>query len=99
MRKAENSPVYIITLDKIDHIFTLDLEFLYQLFTWSMSATSRHILIGIAKVLDLTDRLLPRLKAQNLKPHLLQHIRSYIGRIVGKLWRTILPIHCHLSRG
>lgn len=65
------APIYIITLDEIDHILTLDLEFLYQLFTWSMSPTSRLILLGIANALDLTDRLLPRLKARNLKPHLL----------------------------
>ena len=64
------APIYIITLDEIDHILTLDLEFLYQLFTWSMSPTSRLILLGIANALDLTDRLLPRLKARNLKPHL-----------------------------
>lgn len=65
------SPMYIITLDEIDHILSLDLEFLYALFTWSMSPTSRLLLIGIANALDLTDRLLPRLKARNLKPNLL----------------------------
>lgn len=70
-KKTANTPIYIITLDEIDHILTLDLEFLYQLFSWSMAPTSRLILVGIANALDLTDRLLPRLKARNLKPHLL----------------------------
>ena len=63
--------VYIVILDEIDHLLTLDLEILYKLFQWSMHRSSRLILIGIANALDLTDRFLPRLKAKNLKPQLL----------------------------
>ena len=63
--------VYIVTLDEIDHLLTLDLEILYTLFQWSLHRCSRLILIGIANALDLTDRFLPRLKARNLKPHFL----------------------------
>jgi cell division control protein 6 len=62
---------YLITLDEIDHILTLDLEILYKLFEWSLQRSSRLVLIGIANALDLTDRFLPRLKARNLKPQLL----------------------------
>lgn len=63
--------VYIVVLDEIDHLLTLDLEILYALFQWSLHRSSRLILIGIANALDLTDRFLPRLKARNLKPQLL----------------------------
>ena len=63
--------VYIVTLDEIDHLLTLDLEILYTLFQWSLHRSSRLILIGIANALDLTDRFLPRLKARNLKPQFL----------------------------
>lgn len=65
------SPTYIVTLDEIDHLLTLDSEILYTLFEWSLHQSSRLMVIGIANALDLTDRFLPRLKARNLKPQLL----------------------------
>ncbi|TVY94555.1 Cell division control protein [Lachnellula willkommii] len=68
-KKAKN--VYVVTLDEIDHVLSLDLEILYKLFEWSLQKTSHLILVGIANALDLTDRFLPRLKARNLKPQLL----------------------------
>jgi cell division control protein 6 len=71
MSQRPDADVYVITLDEIDHLLTLDLETLYMLFEWSMQRHSKLILIGIANALDLTDRFLPRLKARNLKPHLL----------------------------
>ena len=70
-KKNSPGPVYVVTLDEIDHLLTLDLEILYSLFEWSIHRYSRLILVGIANALDLTDRFLPRLKARNLKPQLL----------------------------
>lgn len=70
-KKESPGPIYIVTLDEIDHLLTLDLEILYTLFEWSLHRSSRLVLIGIANALDLTDRFLPRLKARNLKPQLL----------------------------
>ena len=69
--KKKSSNVYVVTLDEIDHLLTLDLKVLYTLFEWSLQRSSRLVLIGIANALDLTDRFLPRLKARNLKPQLL----------------------------
>ncbi|MCJ1276750.1 AAA ATPase [Puttea exsequens] len=63
--------VYVVTLDEIDHLLTLDLEILYTLFEWSLHRFSNLVIIGIANALDLTDRFLPKLKARNLKPQLL----------------------------
>jgi cell division control protein 6 len=70
-KKKSSGPVYVVTLDEIDHLLTLGLEMLYNLFEWSLLRSSRLILIGIANALDLTDRFLPRLKARNLRPRLL----------------------------
>ena len=70
-RRKTSNQVYIVTLDEIDYLLTLDLEVLYTFFQWSLHRSSRLILIGIANALDLTDRFLPRLKARNLKPQLL----------------------------
>lgn len=69
--RKKSKTVYVVTLDEIDHILSLDLESMYKLFEWSLQKSSRLILIGIANALDLTDRFLPRLKARNLKPQLL----------------------------
>ncbi|KAI1146184.1 P-loop containing nucleoside triphosphate hydrolase protein [Nemania diffusa] len=71
MPRKKSTNVYIVILDEIDHILTLDLESLYKVFEWSMQKTSRLMLVGIANALDLTDRFLPRLKSRNLKPELL----------------------------
>ncbi|KAJ8132562.1 hypothetical protein O1611_g1069 [Lasiodiplodia mahajangana] len=71
MPRKKSKSVYLVILDEIDHILTLDLESLYKVFEWSMQKTSRLMLIGIANALDLTDRFLPRLKSRNLKPELL----------------------------
>ncbi|KAL6716295.1 AAA ATPase [Lecanora helva] len=70
-RKQDPGFIYVLTLDEIDHLLTLDLEILYTLFECSFRKRSRLIVIGIANALDLTDRFLPRLKARNLKPQLL----------------------------
>ena len=70
-RKKSSNHIYVVTLDEIDHLLTLDLEILYTLFELSLHQLSRLIIIGIANALDLTDRFLPRLKARNLKPQLL----------------------------
>ena len=70
-KRKPSADVYMVILDEIDHLLTLDPEMLYTLFQWSLQRSSRLILIGIANALDLTDRFLPRLKARNLKPQLL----------------------------
>lgn len=71
LSKKSSGPVYVVTLDEMDHLLTIDPEILYTFFEWSLHRLSRLILIGIANALDLTDRFLPRLKARNLKPRFL----------------------------
>ncbi|MCJ1282026.1 AAA ATPase [Xylographa opegraphella] len=93
-RKKTSGQTYIVVLDEIDHLLTLDLEILYNLFEWSLAdgprvfdntfrggGSSRLILIGIANALDLTDRFLPRLKAKNLRPQLLPFLPYTVPQI------------------
>ncbi len=90
----KTSDVYVVVLDEIDHILTLDLESLYRMFEWSMQSTSRLVLVGIANALDLTDRLLPRLKARNLKPELLPFLpyaAPQIKSIITTRLRSLVP--------
>ncbi len=93
--KKKTGNVYVVVLDEIDHILTLDLESLYRLFEWSMLKTSRLVLVGIANALDLTDRLLPRLKARNLKPELLPFLpytAPQIKNIIIRRLKSLLPV-------
>ncbi|KAK3700124.1 AAA ATPase [Vermiconidia calcicola] len=69
--RARDDRKYLVILDEVDRLVDLDLTLLYNLFEWSMHASSRLNLIGIANALDLTDRFLPRLKSRSLKPELL----------------------------
>ncbi|KAI9781428.1 MAG: AAA ATPase [Geoglossum umbratile] len=85
---------YVVTLDEIDHLLTLDLEILYTVFEWSLHRYSRLILIGIANALDLTDRFLPRLKARKLKPQLLPFLpytAPQIASIITTRLQSLLP--------
>lgn len=92
--KKYTSTVYVVTLDEIDHLITLDLEILYTMFEWSLAQRSRLVLIGIANALDLTDRFLPRLKARNLKPQLLPFLpytATQISSVITSKVRSLLP--------
>ena len=81
-QKDESSKIYVVSLDEIDHLLSLDLDILYTLFEWSLARSSRLILVGIANALDLTDRFLPRLKARNLKPQLLPFLPYTVSQII-----------------
>ena len=94
-REKTSGRVYVVVLDEIDHLLTLDLKILYSLFEWSLARSSRLILIGIANALDLTDRFLPRLRAKNLKPQLLPFLPYTVPQIASvistKLKSTLPP--------
>lgn len=94
-KKKTSNQVYVVVLDEIDHLLTLDLEILYTLFEWSLSRSSRLVLIGIANALDLTDRFLPRLKARNLRPELLPFLPytvSQIGSVITSKLKSLLSL-------
>lgn len=94
--KKKSQDVFLVVLDEIDHILSLDLESLYRVFEWSMQKSSRLLLVGIANALDLTDRFLPRLKSRNLKPELLPFLpytAAQVKMIIVKRLRSLLPEH------
>ncbi|KAJ0121279.1 cell division control protein 18 [Diaporthe amygdali] len=91
--KRKSSSVYVVVLDEIDHILSLDLESLYKVFEWSLQKSSRLLLVGIANALDLTDRFLPRLKSRNLKPELLPFLpytAAQVKMIITKRLKSLL---------
>ncbi|UKZ53749.1 hypothetical protein TrVGV298_007548 [Trichoderma virens] len=92
--KAKSSATYLVTLDEVDHILTLDLESLYRVFEWSLAKSSRLMLLGIANALDLTDRFLPRLKSKNLKPELLPFLpytAAQVKNIIITRLKSLMP--------
>ena len=50
-------------LDEIDQLESKAQSVLYTIFEWPSLVKSKLILIGIANMLDLTDRVLPRLQS------------------------------------
>ncbi|KAL1844277.1 hypothetical protein VTJ49DRAFT_2334 [Mycothermus thermophilus] len=86
--------VFLVVLDEVDHILTLDPESLHRVFEWSLQPSSRLTLVGIANALDLTDRFLPRLKSRNLKPELLPFLpytAPQVKRIITERLKTLAP--------
>ncbi|EGF84473.1 hypothetical protein BATDEDRAFT_22550 [Batrachochytrium dendrobatidis JAM81] len=68
---TKKSPFHLLILDEIDQLAVSNQDILYQLFTWANHADSRLSLIGISNTVDLTYRLLPRLRTKNCEPQLL----------------------------
>ncbi|RDA96011.1 hypothetical protein CP533_5883 [Ophiocordyceps camponoti-saundersi (nom. inval.)] len=94
--KSERSSttVYQVTLDEMDHVLTLGLESLYRIVEWSLQKSSRLVLIGIANAIDLTDRLLPRLKSRNLKPEVLvflPYTAAQVRNIIVTRLQSLMP--------
>ena len=85
---------HLIILDEVDHLLDVDIELLYQVFDWSMQASSNLVVVGIANALDLTDRFLPRLKTRGLKPQLLPFMPYSVAQIASILTsklKALLP--------
>ncbi|MCJ1443159.1 MAG: AAA ATPase [Stictis urceolatum] len=95
-RQGEDK-VYVLTLDEIDHILTLDIEILYTIFEWALNPASRLILVGIANALDLTDRFLPRLKSRSLKPQLLPFVPYTVTQIASVITARLKTLSSHSS--
>ncbi|CAJ0592885.1 unnamed protein product [Cylicocyclus nassatus] len=53
---------FVLVLDEIDLLASKTNSFLYTAFQWPYTLNSKLIVIGIANSIDLTERLLPKLK-------------------------------------
>ena len=61
--KAKGKNVLLV-LDEVDQLDSKEQEVLYSVFEWPQLKGSRLSLVGIANALDLTDKILPRLKVR-----------------------------------
>lgn len=79
-RSKSDCDMNILILDEMDNIVTKSQQSLFELFTWSSdliessSNKPNLLLIGIANALNLTDRFLPRLRANCISPKLIQFL-------------------------
>ncbi|GBG82036.1 hypothetical protein CBR_g34218 [Chara braunii] len=64
----EQDGMVLLILDEIDHLMTKDQAVLYELFRLTTLPESRCILVGIANSIDMTQRLLPHLRAFSCIP-------------------------------
>uniref|UniRef100_A0AC34REU4 AAA+ ATPase domain-containing protein n=1 Tax=Panagrolaimus sp. JU765 TaxID=591449 RepID=A0AC34REU4_9BILA len=59
----------VIVLDEVDHLITRrNNTLLYEAYGWPRDSNSKVIVVGIANSLDLTERLLPKLKIEGISP-------------------------------
>ncbi|XP_051939259.1 cell division control protein 6 homolog isoform X2 [Hippocampus zosterae] len=79
-------PAVLLVLDELDQLDSKGQDVLYTIFEWPHLPESRLCLVGIANALDLTDRVLPRLRAgPGCRPQLLHfppYSREQLGAIV-----------------
>ena len=85
------APMSVVILDELDHLSTREQDILYKLYEWTTMPRSRLILVGIANALDLTDRLLPRLRLNNCEPKLL-HFQPYSKDEILEIIRRRVPV-------
>ncbi|PIO62683.1 ATPase, AAA family [Teladorsagia circumcincta] len=53
---------FVLILDEVDHLTSKTNSFLYAAFQWPQTITNKLIVIGVANSIDLTERLLPKLR-------------------------------------
>lgn len=58
----------VLILDEIDYLVSRNNSLLYTTFEWPYAYNGNVIVIGIANSLDLTERLLPKLKVKGIAP-------------------------------
>ncbi|CAO3564655.1 unnamed protein product [Mortierella alpina] len=97
--KSTKKIMYVVVLDEIDQLLTKDQDVLYKLFEWSSMERSKLTLIGIANALDMTDRFLPRLKAKNCEPQLLNFNPYQVAEIRSIILDRLFSLEGEKSQG
>ncbi|ORY01754.1 cell division control protein Cdc6 [Basidiobolus meristosporus CBS 931.73] len=85
--------MFVVILDEIDHLITKDQDVLYKLFEWPTLPEAHLTLIGIANALDLTDRFLPRLRAKNCEPQILNFNPYQVPQIIDIIKNRLLSLY------
>ena len=57
-------PMLVLVLDEMDFLLTKNQSVLYNLLHWPMGSGARMIVMGISNTLDLSDRLIPRVRSR-----------------------------------
>ncbi|CAL51521.1 Methyl-CpG DNA binding [Ostreococcus tauri] len=81
----------IILLDEMDQLVTRAQEVLYELFALPALRGSRCVLAGVSNALNLTDRVLPRLRARGCEPQLVT-FAAYDGNQLKELLKQRLAV-------
>lgn len=89
----------ILILDEMDNIVSKSQQPLFELFTsasnrFDGNQKSKLLLIGIANALNLTDRFLPRLRANCINPTLIQFLpytADQIKSVITEKLMTLVP--------
>lgn len=79
----------IILLDEMDQLVTRAHDVLYELFALPAMTGSRCVLSGVSNALNLTDRVLPRLRARGCEPQLVT-FPAYDGKQIKELLKQRL---------
>lgn len=74
-----NGGMCIILLDEMDQLVTKAQDVLYELFALPALKESRCVLAGVSNAINLTDRVLPRLRARGCEPALVT-FSAYDGK-------------------
>ena len=72
----------VLILDEVDNLFALDQNILYRLFEYSALPGGRFTLVAIANEINLRERLLPRLNANNGKMNFVSSIVVRLSRLL-----------------
>ena len=74
---SKSDQMFVLILDELDQLDTKSHDVLNTIFLWTKTSKSKLILIGIANALDLTTRILSRIKALNLSNIEEMHFMPY----------------------
>ncbi|KAF9988415.1 AAA ATPase [Modicella reniformis] len=96
LEPRKKTVIYVVVLDEIDQLLTKDQDVLYKMFEWCSIEDSKLTLFGIANALDMTDRFLPRLKARNCEPQLLNFNPYQVAEIRDIIMDRLFSLEDHV---
>ncbi|TID19809.1 hypothetical protein CANINC_003692 [Pichia inconspicua] len=96
-RKSTDCDFTILVLDELDNIIHKSQQLLFELFTWTSEMYEAEqkpnlLVIGIANALNLTDRFLPRLRANCISPKLIPFLPYTADQIKSVITNKLLSL-------